>query len=412
MTQVGSEPLRVLLATGDRELESRLVDGLPGEGIAVVARALDASALVDRVMRARGAWERDGVDVVLAAAGLHGMGEATLLALRDRHAPVLLLAADGREADRYADVAPAVLASAPVPALAEALRRTRDGSPLPSMIEPVPTTPVASWPDDDEWSHTAVDGRVVGLTSGKGAPGKTTVAIAIAAALGSVGYSVALVDADLRAGNVAPYLGLDPRRGLVGLAVAGGPLEARLASEVQDGPGCVVLAGVERPELAGALPPELVTGAIARLRSRYERVVVDLGSLPEAGALRATDHTLLVTAGDLVSLWNARLALRSLGEDGGGRWSVVVNRREGREHYDGEEIERALGVPVLGAVREDRKAARRAIERQTPLTEAGGKAAADIRAIAAALDGIFAPDPGAASADVAGAPVVVEVSRW
>ncbi|MGE3858231.1 MAG: hypothetical protein AB7G21_14855, partial [Dehalococcoidia bacterium] len=134
---------------------------------------------------------------------------------------------------------------------------------------------------------------------------------------------------------------------------------------------------------------------------------------PEGGLLRAADHALLVTAPDLVSLWNARLALRSLGEDGGGRWSLAVNRREGREHYDADEIERALGLAVLGTVREDRAAARRAIDRQVPLTAAGGKAAAGLRALVRVLEAVVAPEPAAALAGASAgtASVVVEASR-
>ena len=396
--------LRVLIATGDRELELRLVDGLPGEGIVVAARALDAATLLERV-----APGLPAVDVVLAASSLHGLGESTLLALQDRRLPVLLLAADDREASRYDELAPALLASTPLPAIAAALRRTRDGT---SVAEPRGAiTPPARPREAGEWDEPATAGRVIAVTSGKGAPGKTTLAIAIAAALGDTGYSVALVDADLRGGNVAPYLGLDPRRGLVGLAVAGGPLDAHLATELQEGAGGAVLAGVERPELAAALTPELIAGTVARLCARYDRVVVDLGWPPEAGVLRAADHALLVTAPDLVSLWNARLALRALGEDGGGRWSLAVNRREGREHYDGHEIERALGMPVLGTVREDRSAARRAIERQVPLTVVGGKAAADLRALVRVLEEVEAPEPAAARAGAGSVPVVVEASR-
>ncbi len=408
MTNYPSAPetaeVRVLIATGDRELELRLVDGLPGEGIAVAARALDAATLLERVAPGSSA-----VDAVLAASSLHGLGESTLLALHDRRVPVLLLAADDREASRYDELAPALLASTPLPAIAAALRRTCDGAPLagPGGTLAASAEPRAA----DEWNELGTAGRVIAVTSGKGAPGKTTLAVAIAAALGDAGHSVALVDADLRGGNVAPYLGLDPRRGLVGLAVAGGPLDARLATELQEGPGCAVLAGVERPELAATLTSELITGAVARLRARLGCVVVDLGWPPEAGVLQAADHALLVTAPDLVSLWNARLALRSLGQDGRGRWSLAVNRREGREHYDGDEIERALGLPVIGTVREDRPAARRAIDRQVPLTAAGGRAAADLRALVRALEDVEAPDAAAVLAGAGTASVVVEASR-
>src|SRR5690606_18818121 len=150
-------------------------------------------------------------------------------------------------------------------------------------------------------------------------------------------------------GNVAPYLGLDPRRGVTGL-LAGGPLDVRLDAGLQAGPHCAALVGVERPEHAAAIPPELIAGALARLRASYEHVVVDLGAPPSGAALGVADEVLLVTGPDLVALWNARLVLESHAPAGDARWSVVVNRRESREHYAGDEIRRALGAPVLGVV--------------------------------------------------------------
>ncbi len=87
---------------------------------------------------------------------------------------------------------------------------------------------------------------------------------------------------------------------------------------------------------------------------------------------------------------------------------------KGREHYDAGEIERALGLPVLGTVREDRAAARRVIDRQVPLTAAGGRAAADLRALAGSLEALEALDVSATAAGLAGegtAPMIVEASR-
>jgi hypothetical protein len=66
---------------------------------------------------------------------------------------------------------------------------------------------------------------------------------------------------------------------------------------------------------------------------------------------------------------------------------------------------------VLGTVREDRPAARRAIERQVPLTAAGGKAAADLRALVWALEEVEAPETAAALAGAGSVPLVVEASR-
>ena len=62
-----------------------------------------------------------------------------------------------------------------------------------------------------------------------------------------------------------------------------------------------------------------------------------------------------------------------------------MNRREGREHYPAGEVGRALGMAVLGVVREERESARRAVSRQIPLSAAGGKVTLDLRALASAL---------------------------
>ncbi|MGE3857702.1 MAG: CpaE family protein [Dehalococcoidia bacterium] len=393
MTYDTGSPVRVLLATADRSLEARLVAGLAAEGIAVVARALDGPGVLDQALSTDASVPEGtgaaAIDVVVLSAALHGLGETTLLALRGRGVSVLLLAAGEGEARRVAGLAPSVLASAPAAAIAEAIRRTRDGSASASALEePGPASTIGA-PED---AAGDARGAVIAVTSGKGAPGKSTVAIALAAALGGAGNRVALVDADLRGGNIAPYLDLDPRRGLLGLATANGPLGVRLDSELQQAAGCAVLAGIERPELATAVPPDIVTGAIGLLRTRYERVVVDLASSAPRDLVLAADLALLVTCADMVSLWNARLALRSLGADVAQRCHAVINRREGRAHYDGDEVEEALRIPVAGVVREERAAARAAIERQEPLLAAGGRVAADLRALAAAVDSVLAGD--------------------
>jgi CO dehydrogenase nickel-insertion accessory protein CooC1 len=97
---------------------------------------------------------------------------------------------------------------------------------------------------------------------------------------------------------------------------------------------------------------------------------------------------LLVAGADLVALWNARSAVRHL-RDGLGiaeeAVAVVLNRREGREHYAAVEVERALGLSVHAVVREDRRAARRAIEQQVPITAVRGRTARELKALASRL---------------------------
>ncbi len=389
-----SDP-RVLLAAGSRELERRLSRELAQAGIAIGGRCLDGPSLLERA-------SQPGFDVVLAAAELHRLSDGVLAALRERGLPVVLLAADAADAARLAGLGRVLPAASPGAIVAAALRQAAASGARPagpvdaagSAGAPPAALPPAAERDVPAPRAQRPGGRVVAVTSGKGAPGKTTIAISLAALLGESGTDVVLLDADLRGGNVAPYLDLDPRRGLVGLAAAGG----RLDRELQEGPGCSVLAGVERPELAAGLAGGALSGVLAALRERFETVVVDLGAPPDAGLLRAADELLLVTGPDLVSIWNARTALPAIREDTGSALPrAVVNRREGREHYPAGEVGRALGMAVLGVVREERESARRAVSRQIPLSAAGGKVTLDLRALAGAL----APAAPAAAAPAA-----------
>jgi len=393
--------LRILLGTGDRALEARLADGLPAAGIAVAGRALDAATLLDRLAPDRA---RD-VDALVVSAGLHGLREAVMTALRERGTPVLLLVDGDAEAARFGDRVPALLSSSSAGAVAEAVRRL--------VAAPVE----ASMPAGGEAPHSGeraeMRGAVIAVTSGKAAPGKTAVAISLAAALGRRGLSVALVDADRRGGNVAPSLDLDPRRGLVGIAVTAGSLDERIDAELQPGPSCSVLTGLERPELTREVTADLLVATVVLLRARFGRVVVDLGAPPDPALVALADEVVLVTGADTVSAWNTRVALRAMGEGGQRRWSLLVNRRDRHTEYDAERFTRAFGIPVIGTVREDRRAAATAIESRRPLLDAGGRVARDLLRAAAELEArLAAHATGDPADDGAVTPVLAEPVRW
>ena len=387
---------RVLLAAGRRDLERRLARELAEAGLEVGGRCLDGPSLLERA-------GEPGWDAVLASCELHRLSGGVLAELSERRMPVVLLAGDAGDASRLAGLGRVLPASSPGEVVAAALRQAAaPGAPAADPAVPAADVPPAAHPPEAARDVPAAGatpragGRVVALTSGKGAPGKTTVAIALAALLAEGGSDVVLADLDLRGGNVAPCLDLDPRRGLAGLAAAG----SRLDRELQEGPGCPVLAGVERPELAAALHGGALSGALSELRARFGTVVADLGAPPEPGLLRAADELLLVTGADLVSVWNARTALPALRRQARAAPRAVVNRRDGRGHYGAGEVSRALGAEVLGVVREDRESAHRALSRQVPLSAAGGAAAPGLRALARALAPAGPADPadGAAAA--------------
>lgn len=378
-------PLRVLLAVGNPERERCLRDALINDGMVIADRCLDGVSLVER------ATAMD-LDVALASSDLHRLTAASLAAIREARLPLVLLVGPA-DIGRHAGLAHLVPVAAAAEEVCGALREARARGPA------YPTPAVADVSeqraDDGEGDGDGGrEGQVIAVVSGKGAPGKTTVAIGLAAALANAGQRVVLVDADVRGGNVGPYLDLDPRLGLVGLAFGGNGTtpESRLEDELQEGPGFAVLAGLERAETSSSVSAELLAATVAALRSRFDSVVVDTGQAiagvhppPTDSLLRLADRVLVVTCGDLVSLWNARAAVRHLREGLGlapEALAVILNRKEGRGRYGAVEVERALGVPVLAAVLEDRRAARRAIEAQLPVTAVGGRAARELGRLA------------------------------
>lgn len=379
-------PIRVLLAVGNPERERRLRDALSAEGLVVAERCLDGPSLAERAQAL-------DADVALTSTDLHRLSTATLLAIREGRLPVVLLA-EPADVGKYAGLAHLVPGGCPSHEVTDALRRAVERG---AVYEASPGADGRHAEEKTSGDGGGARGRVIALLSGKGAPGVTTVAIGLAATLSERGRRVVLVDADLRGGNVGPYLDLDPRRGLAGLAFgrngasAAGPVE----EELQEGPGFMVLAGVERPESGLSVSAELLTAAVTTLRETFDDVLVDVGEVV-AGAssaasdaiLRAAERLLVVVGADLVALWNARCVLRYLREGVGvapEAMGVVLNRREGREHYAAGEVERALDLPVLALLPEDRRAARRAVAEQLPVTAAGGPVAREVGRLAAVI---------------------------
>jgi integrase len=271
--------IRVLLAVGNAERERRLLEGLPGDGLVVADRCLDGPSLAER---AGGA----DLDVALASSDLHRLTASVLTAVREARLPLVLIA-DGQDVSRYATLAHLIPENADVSDVAAALRAAVRRGPVYSA--PAPAAQI----EDGGMQGPLVGGdgdgprgRLIAVVSGKGAPGKTTVAIGLAAALAERGRRVVLVDADLWGGTVGACLDLDPRRGLFALAYGrdASPAEwaARLDEELQEGPGFMVLGGIERAEQRPSISADVVSGAIATLRERFEDVVIDAGCVREA----------------------------------------------------------------------------------------------------------------------------------
>lgn len=207
-------------------------------------------------------------------------------------------------------------------------------------------------------------GRVVTVWGGAGAPGRTTIAAAIAAELARRRQLTLLVDADPYGGSVAQQLGvLDEVSGLLAAArlAASGHLAAGLSGVVRMlGSHLGVVTGLPRPErwseVRAEVLEELTTAAV-----RVGHVVLDAGfSLEEDGldarpgrnqltltALDLADEVVVVGTADPVGLTRLSRGLVDLRERNAATpLRVVVNRMRPSLGWS----ERDIAAMVAGVV--------------------------------------------------------------
>jgi hypothetical protein len=171
-------------------------------------------------------------------------------------------------------------------------------------------------------------GEVIAVWGPAGAPGRTTIAISIAAELAAEGHSVVLADADTHSGSVAPTLGLlDEAPGFAAAcrlastdSLTTRELERISERYVSPHGSFWVLTGIGRPHRWPELSGERVVATIAACRSWVDYTVIDTGFCLEnddeissdlfaprrnaatISAIREADMVVAVGSGDPVGL--------------------------------------------------------------------------------------------------------------
>ena len=224
--------------------------------------------------------------------------------------------------------------------------------------------PATSPDDDDSDVDPPVPTPVTTVWGPTGAPGRTTVAVTLAAQLAAAGVRTLLVDLDTWGASVAQVLGLvDEAPGVAAAARASeqGTLDvpglARLAPEVV--PGLRVLTGLPRADRWPELRTAAVEDVLRLARGVADHVVVDTGFAVEDDeelsydtaaprrnaatltALEASDHLVVVGAADPVGLQRLVRAVQDVAVLPSPRPTIVVTKV--RASVAGRHPERAIG---------------------------------------------------------------------
>jgi MinD-like ATPase involved in chromosome partitioning or flagellar assembly len=184
------------------------------------------------------------------------------------------------------------------------------------------------------------EGKVIAVWGPAGSPGRTTIAVNVAAELAAGGHTVALADVDTHSGSVAPTLGLlDEAPGFAAACRLAGAdsldlqqLE-RIGQRYLSSHGSFwVLTGIGRPSRWPELSATRVVSALRECRNWVDFTVVDTGFSLEndeeissdlhaprrnaatIAALREADHVIAVGAADPVGLSRFLRAHVDLGE--------------------------------------------------------------------------------------------------
>jgi MinD-like ATPase involved in chromosome partitioning or flagellar assembly len=403
----------VLLALTGSALESSVITALQHSGrtrVQIVRRCVDMADLV--------------------AAAATGRAAAALVA-----ADVPGLDADVVSALRAAGVEPVGVATADTPGAAHRLHQigiaavlTDDGSgdlstQVAESLERRDAADPAGTPPAAPEEVPAGLGEVVAVWGPTGAPGRSTVALGLAAELAALGRPTLLVDADVYGGSSAQQLALlEDASGLLAAArnAKVGALDpAALAAHCRTVGRLRVLTGLPRPDRWPELSPAAMSAVLACARTLAAFVVVDCGFSLEADedlmfdtaaprrngatlcALEQADRVLAVGSADPVGLSRlARGVVDLVSAVPGCEPSIVLNRMRAGVGWSAREatalLERFTGRGTTVVLPEDRAACDKALVHGRTLAECAPASPLrmGVRALAADLAGLPAPRTG------------------
>jgi len=224
----------------------------------------------------------------------------------------------------------------------------------------------------DKRTH-AEPGRVFGFVGAKGGVGTTTVAVNVATALGhaSKPERALLMDLHQTGGDAAIFMGVEPRFSTMDALNNMHRLDETFFRTlvVQTAPHTDLLASAERP-VPGAFDRAGLQQLIAFASSVYKETVIDLPQSDGAVMDVLDDLTAIyvIANQELATVKSAsRVAAMLRDRYGREKVTLILSRADRHAEIGREDVERAVGTPILHAFPSDYRVALQALNKGRPL---------------------------------------------
>lgn len=207
-------------------------------------------------------------------------------------------------------------------------------------------------------------GKLLAFFAAKGGAGSTTVTTNLAIQIQRLtGKKTVLVDLDLELGEIALFLGIEPRFSFVDLARNFHRMDAGLLAsfiECHD-TGVHVLSAPYQPEKAEEVTADQIREILRFLKQHYEYVVVDTSNSFTQRTLTTfeqADEVYLVANVDLPSLRNIQRCQHLLDRmsDGKRETRLIVNRHQPDNDITLDDVEQALSMDIYWTLPNDYEA--------------------------------------------------------